>query len=84
MNDQSEGGFTGVRPTSRHRHGANQRRPSLVPGTVVQRCGELYVAELVERHATQWVAGVVRLKDAHRDGASLMFVPINEIYWESP
>lgn len=84
MNDQSERGGTHARPNSLLRHGANQRAPALVAGTVVHRGGERYVAELVERHATRWVAGLVRLKDVPYDGVPLIFVPIDELYWEAP
>lgn len=56
-------------------------RPRLLPGTIVWRGGETYVAELIERHGMEWMVGVVALGDARRSSARLRFIPVRELDW---
>lgn len=55
--------------------------PNLLPGTIVWRRGETYVAELVERHGMEWMAGVVAAGDAGRASARMCFIPVRELDW---
>lgn len=68
--------MTGAR-TARYR----AQRPNLPVGTVVWRGSEVYVAELVEQHGTEWVAGVVPVSDASRPVARMTFIPVRKLEW---
>lgn len=81
MREQNIGVRGGVRMAASVMAPQKGTRPSLMPGTVVWRGGETYVAELVERHGTEWMAGVVAAGDARRERARLRFIPVRELNW---
>lgn len=84
MTDVSEKRFSANRPTSQRRFAPNISPSPLKPNTIVYLEGEMFVAELVERQAQEWVAGIVPLNMARRLNAPMKFVPVTQLEWDEP
>lgn len=79
MNSVSSRIPAATRPTSVRRHARNVLPSGLTTGTVVTWEGAPYIAELVERHGVEWVAGLVPLALADSPCARMRFVPVAQL-----